>query len=520
MAEVFYLVTHKLADLVPGEHYPASRIRLAIIEHVRQRARQSYQSAAITGVILAAVTFLLYSLFTNETAPSIIATGAGVVMFLCWLTYSFYLRARGVLTMSPEAVLKILLASGDIVHTDMSERFAAEFDVIGSMIASGATKDQIVREYVSRLVVGEDTAQQLFDYALSLYNMREALEGDKVLKQIDTALGISSKSDDGWLTANDIRYRLPPELHRARCLDRRDRRALHFLARRVSHRLAQNGSPEQVRLAIESLGVSSARAEEFVSLVTNGLRCIKAGADFSRMSNSVRLQSQEESRVLLSGEQAMNVVRADPRPYSIYLRSYSEDRLHVQRSGLMYRLLGGKKPLTFEEVILPIFYMNTGPIFTFRGPNEDYQCIIPRLNIDEENWQEVVTYLLMNADTVLLRFCDTPGLTWETREALAVVRAERLVLAFPDVSSLPGRHAEWHRITSPLLKHADGLLDVEACRIAMRDCPLILRLAADGTPMSYDSRTVLGSYFRIQRALASALKDANSRLGSDDIVLT
>jgi hypothetical protein len=162
--------------------------------------------------------------------------------------------------------------------------------------------------------------------------------------------------------------------------------------------------PMLVRLALMFLGGISLFAG--VTLVSLGMRCLQPTAE--------------------------QLLSSDPRPPVIFLRSFSDDALTVQRKGSRLSAFDWVPNPTVESGITASLN-RIGPVVAIGRPGE----VLPRLGaartyVSNSEWQEkVAAWMLVSRFVLLLVHHSTPGTHWELNHALTQLPAQRLVLCFP-----------------------------------------------------------------------------------------
>jgi len=115
----------------------------------------------------------------------------------------------------------------------------------------------------------------------------------------------------------------------------------------------------------------------------------------------------------------------DTRAPVIYLRSFTDDSKVYGRMEMT-----DLKFSTEEEIIAELVGV-IGPLVAIGRPGEPLAYAgATRLYVEEADWQERVRTLLSQSKLVIVRAGDTPGLRWEIKECISIVRPERLLFLF------------------------------------------------------------------------------------------
>ena len=129
---------------------------------------------------------------------------------------------------------------------------------------------------------------------------------------------------------------------------------------------------------------------------------------------------------------AEEVLRRDPRPPVVYLRSFGiDEELTATDAKGTLRLAWW---LHYTHVASPeqelASIMNrVGPLVAIGKPGERLPELgAARLYVDDSRWRDVVGDLLSKATLVLIRAGDTPGLWWEIERAVAHQSRHRVVI--------------------------------------------------------------------------------------------
>lgn len=146
----------------------------------------------------------------------------------------------------------------------------------------------------------------------------------------------------------------------------------------------------------------------------------------------------------LSVEDAIDMLRHDPRPPVLYLRAFAEDGENMTPRGFerdvlntVFNLLGiFGAPLKYavayaeehtDEEWLESLFGHLGPMVAIGMPGEQLRYAGAARVYTGTEWQRTVGELMARARLVLLRIGRSPGLDWEINEAVRVVSPERVV---------------------------------------------------------------------------------------------
>ena len=128
---------------------------------------------------------------------------------------------------------------------------------------------------------------------------------------------------------------------------------------------------------------------------------------------------ERQRRALQTAEAVM---KADPRPPVLYLRSFKDDKKIARAIGF-YSIEQEMKTVLFD----------IGPFVALAEPNKEgpEDPGAARMRLPQDSWREKVSEEMSKAALVILRIGDSDGFWWETREASKRVKPERLLLLIP-----------------------------------------------------------------------------------------
>jgi hypothetical protein len=128
---------------------------------------------------------------------------------------------------------------------------------------------------------------------------------------------------------------------------------------------------------------------------------------------------------------ADEVLRRDPRPPVVYLRSFRNDaEVVVATRGAMAR---ATRALNYLAAISPeqelaMLLARVGPVVAIGRPGEPLPELgAARLYVGDDAWHETVTSLIGRASLVLIRAGTTENLWWEVERALSLAPRQRLL---------------------------------------------------------------------------------------------
>ena len=156
--------------------------------------------------------------------------------------------------------------------------------------------------------------------------------------------------------------------------------------------------------------------------------------------------------VLVSGKfdalSAEELLRRDPRPPVLYLRSFEQDRAFAAPSGLELQMRFGVSGI--------------GPLVGLGRPGDRMPIIgVPRLYAKSTNWEQQVSDWLHQAALVVIRAGLSDGLDWELGEIGRCVAPQRIVV-------IPGRSKKvWNGFVDRFPLRLPRQLD-DACLIYFR----------------------------------------------------
>ncbi len=151
------------------------------------------------------------------------------------------------------------------------------------------------------------------------------------------------------------------------------------------------------------------------------------------------------------------ILKADPRPRILYLRSFGDDaRRSFNRASLAGGLLGVMplfawipSPFRFCFNLYPLRLLRImlnrnldsaeeqlvrvvskyGPLVTLGKPNERFSTPgMPRVYLGHDNWQQMVREMIDAAPFVILQPAATEGIWWELQEAVKRLDSRRLLI--------------------------------------------------------------------------------------------
>lgn len=119
---------------------------------------------------------------------------------------------------------------------------------------------------------------------------------------------------------------------------------------------------------------------------------------------------------------AESLMKDDPRPPVLYLRSFKDDE-KIARAIAFYSI----------EQEMKVALFDIGPLIAMAEPDkEDPQDPgAARLRLQRDSWRAKVGEEMSRAALVIMRIADTDGFWWEMREAPKRVKPQRLVLLIP-----------------------------------------------------------------------------------------
>jgi hypothetical protein len=131
-----------------------------------------------------------------------------------------------------------------------------------------------------------------------------------------------------------------------------------------------------------------------------------------------------------SAPAAIDVLRRDPSPSVVYLRSFRDDGRRLEERALhelgnaLFSIIGR----TVEQRLAAIL-RRVGPVVAIGRPGEDLpEEGAARMYVAESDWRDVVLDLLSRARMVILQVGDTAGLRWEIVTVGQSMRPEQVLL--------------------------------------------------------------------------------------------
>lgn len=129
-----------------------------------------------------------------------------------------------------------------------------------------------------------------------------------------------------------------------------------------------------------------------------------------------------------------DVLKRDPRPPVLFLRSFFEDDRRA-RDDIEKDILQGNAG---HESALKAAFRSVGPFLAIGKPDEDLHPIgASRLYVTEDAWQTVVLSLINSAAAVVLQPDGTPGTRWEIAQVAAHLDPRRLLILTPNPNLRP-----------------------------------------------------------------------------------
>lgn len=131
------------------------------------------------------------------------------------------------------------------------------------------------------------------------------------------------------------------------------------------------------------------------------------------------------------------LLRHDSRPPVIYLRSFLDDGKYGSGNSVGSHI-GLYLDTPREEEDLAAVMAKSGPFLAIGNPKEPLPELgAARIYVPDAHWQEVVKDLVADAQLVILRAGETPGLMWEVQQLAARVPPGKVVFYVPDASQYP-----------------------------------------------------------------------------------
>jgi len=132
------------------------------------------------------------------------------------------------------------------------------------------------------------------------------------------------------------------------------------------------------------------------------------------------------------------LLRDDVRPPIVYLRSFNEEEQESKygrslRRTFFGRLVGGSGSAAYleEQKEFGVYMRWVGPYIAITRPGEKSVSGAVRLEVSDRHWKSVVKKLLKKAGFVVVRLGGTPGLTWEIKEVIRMIRPTVILLITP-----------------------------------------------------------------------------------------
>lgn len=142
----------------------------------------------------------------------------------------------------------------------------------------------------------------------------------------------------------------------------------------------------------------------------------------------------------LRAPDALNKLRKDKRRPALYLRSFGDDQLS-DPSARPYQLSID----SYEDRVVRALN-RIGPAIAIGRPGE--KTLHPgaaRIYVQNEDWQQAVTYFMRRSAVVVVVVGKSPGVWWEIEQAIQNVEPERLLIFLPYVDEAERNPSFWKR---------------------------------------------------------------------------
>lgn len=156
-------------------------------------------------------------------------------------------------------------------------------------------------------------------------------------------------------------------------------------------------------------------------------------------------------------ESADELLRRDPRPPILYLRSFDDEakQMTLVRAliqSFFGRLVGGgEAPYWFEQRDFGAYLSWVGPYIALARPGEGRVSGAARKTVPASKWKTVVRGFLGRAGFIVLRTATSPGLRWEIEQIVERFAPTRLLVITPGWS---GDYQAFRKWAAPLLPKA------------------------------------------------------------------
>ncbi|MGH4025678.1 MAG: hypothetical protein ACRDRV_13975 [Pseudonocardiaceae bacterium] len=156
----------------------------------------------------------------------------------------------------------------------------------------------------------------------------------------------------------------------------------------------------------------------------------------------------------LAALDADQVLRRDPRPMVLYLRTFADDSLTIRTATYARRSfidrLSPRRFARFEEVLVRNLTM-IGPVVALNPPGTDLAPIgAARETLPADHWQSTITDWMTDARLIVVGAPPeviTPGFGWELRAVDSQGLWSKTLLVLPPVPDAPMR-TRWDRFTT------------------------------------------------------------------------
>lgn len=140
---------------------------------------------------------------------------------------------------------------------------------------------------------------------------------------------------------------------------------------------------------------------------------------------------------------AAELLRRDPRPPVLFLRSFDDDDL-IDPTPRMVPM-GDWFPRRYEESLAKALRA-VGPMIAIGRPGEKLALLgAGRVFVPDHAWQAAVEHLSATAAAVVLMVGRSKGVWWEIESSLRLVPLQRLLFFFPYVEEAARRRSLWQR---------------------------------------------------------------------------
>ncbi|MDB4988743.1 MAG: transferase [Myxococcaceae bacterium] len=215
----------------------------------------------------------------------------------------------------------------------------------------------------------------------------------------------------------------------------------------------------------------------------------------------------------LCAETAEEILKADKRPYILFLRSFRDDRNNALSLGALIGIttaFGQGQAFQRREEMLQTIFAKVGPLIAIGKPGERFPSLgAARKYLTRDDWQEEVLELARGALLVIIALGPSAGVWWEVDAILDLRPARPILFGLPRYYSPKRRRECYQQLRARL-----ATLGIDGPpKMKWNEDFLYLNTERHVTFHRY--RIALGEDSQLKRGLAPVLNDLQ-RLVADD----